>query len=116
MKTTKLVFGILSIVFSVQVFLQSFAAGVVDAIEAVGGTGGSAGLFVASLMLAGGIVDIAALNSKGGAIACVLLFCIAAIIGVTMYGVFTDLQIWSWYCILVAAINLISIATQFRDQ
>lgn len=116
MKTAKLVFGILSIVFSVLVLLQSFAAGVVDVIEGAGGTGGSAGLFVAILMLAGGIVNIAARNSKGGAIACVILFCIAAIIGVTMYGVFTDLQIWSWYCILVAAINLVSIATQFRNQ
>lgn len=116
MKTAKLVFGILSIVFSMMVLFQSCAAGLVDAIEASGGTGGSAGLMVGILMLAGGIVDIAARNSKGGAIACVILFCIAAVIGVTMYGVFTDLQIWSWYCILVAAINLISIATQFRNQ
>lgn len=116
MKTAKLVFGILSIVFSIMVLFQSCAAGLVDAIEASGGTGGSAGLLVGILMLAGGIVNIAARNSKGGAIACVVLFCIAGIIGVTMYGVFTDLQIWSWYCILVAAINLISIATQFKNQ
>lgn len=116
MKTAKLVFGILSIVFSIMVLFQSCAAGLVDAIEASGGTGGSAGLLVGILMLAGGIVNIAARNSKGGAIACVVLFCIAGIIGVTMYGVFADLQIWSWYCILVAAINLISIVTQFKNQ
>ena len=116
MKTAKLVFGILSIVFSMMVLFQSCAAGLVDAIEASGGTGGSAGLMVGILMLAGGIVDIAARNSKGGAIACVILFCIAGIVGATMYGVFGDLQIWSWYCILVAAINLISIATQFKNR
>lgn len=116
MKTAKLVFGILSILFSIMVLFQSCAAGLLDAMQGVGGTGGSAGSLVAVLMLAGGIVNIAARNSKGGAIACVVLFCVAGIIGATMYGVFMDLQIWSWYCILVAAINLISIVTQFKNQ
>ncbi len=116
MKTAKLVFGIISIVLSVLVLFQSCAAGLVDAVEASGGTGGSAGLLVGLLMLSGGIVNIVTRKSKGGAIACVVMFGLAGLIGVTMYGIFTDLQIWGGYCALVAIINLASIFTQFKEK
>ena len=71
---------------------------------------------VGLLMLSGGIVNIVTRKSKGGAIACVVMFGLAGLIGVTMYGIFTDLQIWGGYCALVAIINLASIFTQFKEN
>ena len=53
MKTWKLVSGILSMILFVIVTFQSCAAGVANSLEANGETSGSAGVFVAILMLAG---------------------------------------------------------------
>lgn len=114
MKTAKLVLGILSIVFSVMVLFQSCAAGMVDTIQDVGGTSGSAGMIVGILMLAGGIVQIVTRSSKGGAIACFIMFGLAGVVAELMYGVFADLIIWGAYCLIVAIVNLLSLYTQFR--
>ena len=83
MKVWKLVSGILSIILFVFVSFQSCAAGVSNALEANGEASGSAGIIVAILMLAGGIVSIATRKSlgKGGNIALIVLFGLAAIIG-----------------------------------
>lgn len=116
MRTAKLVFGILSIVFSVMVLFQSCAASMVDALQAVGGTGGAAGSVAGVLILAGGIVNIAARDSKGGAIACMMIFSLAGLVALTMHGVFTDLVIWGYYCIIVALLNTVSVFTQFRGR
>ena len=53
MKTWKLVSGILSIVLFVLVSFQSCAAGMVNTIEDNGEVGGSAGIIVAIMLLAG---------------------------------------------------------------
>lgn len=70
--------------------IQSCAAGVSNALEANGEASGSAGIIVAILMLAGGIVSIATRKSlgKGGNIALIVLFGLAAIIGFAGYGSF----------------------------
>lgn len=65
MKVWKLVSGILSIILFVFVSFQSCAAGVSNALEANGEASGSAGIIVAILMLAGGIVSIATRKSLG---------------------------------------------------
>ena len=76
MKTWKLVSGVLSIILFFIVALQSCAAGMVNAMEANGGSSGSAGILVGILMLAGGIVSIASRNAigNGGNIAILILF------------------------------------------
>lgn len=111
MKVWKLVAGILSIVLFGVVMLQSCAAGVVDAVEASGGTSGSAGVVVGILMLAGGIVSIATRNSsgKGGNIALIILFGLAALTGFAGYGSYGDLVVWSVWCLinaLIAAVDM----------
>ena len=55
MKTWKLVSGILSIIMFVFVTFQSCAAGISNSIEDNGEVGGSAGIIVAIMLLAGGI-------------------------------------------------------------
>lgn len=67
----------LIIVLFIVVAFQSCAAGVVNTIEENGQSSGSAGIIVAVVMLAGGIVSVATRNSerKGGNIAFIILFC-----------------------------------------
>ena len=62
MKTWKLVSGIISIVLFAFVMFQSCAAGISNSLEANGESGGSAGVIVAIMLLAGGIVSIATRN------------------------------------------------------
>ena len=113
MKTWKLVSGILSIVLFVFVAFQSCAAGVSNALEANGEVSGSAGIIVAILMLAGGIVSVVTRKSekKGGNIALIILFGLAALIGFTNYGSYSDLAIWSGWCLINAILAIVAIIT-----
>ncbi|MCI8692371.1 MAG: hypothetical protein HFH91_06435 [Lachnospiraceae bacterium] len=110
MKTWKLVSGILSTVIFLVVMFQSCAAGIVDAIENAGGTSGAAGIVVGILMLSGGIVSIVTRDSakKGGDIALMILFGLAAFFGFVGYGNYSDLVIWSFWCLICAILALVS--------
>ena len=111
MKTWKLVSGILSIILFAFVMFQSCAAGVVNTLENNGGSSGTVGAFVGVLMLAGGIVSIATRKSvkKGGNIALIILFGLAAVSGFIGYGNYSDLIIWSVWCLINAVIAVISL-------
>lgn len=110
MKTWKLVSGIISIILFLIVMFQSCAAGLVNAIEENGESSGSAGLLVSIMMLAGGIVSIATRKGgKGGNIALIVLFGIAALVGFTMAGSFADLAIWAGWCLICAVLAIISL-------
>lgn len=94
MKTWKLVSGILSIILFVFVSFQSCAAGISNTLEANGEAGGSAGIVVAILLLAGGIVSIATRNGgKGGNIAIIVLYGIGALLGFALAGSYADLNV-----------------------
>ena len=112
MKTWKLVSGILSIVLSVFVMFQSSAAGLLNALDGSKESSGTAGLFVAFLMIAGGIVSIAVRKkiSNGGNIALIVIFGLAALIGfVSAAGKFKDLYFWASWCLLLAVLAIICI-------
>lgn len=111
MKTWKLVSGILSIIFFVVVTFQSCAAGVANALEENGSSSGSVGVFVAILMLAGGIVSVASRKSvkKGGNIALLILFGLAALMGFAGYGNYSDLVIWSIWCLINAVLAVVAL-------
>ena len=113
MKTWKLVSGILSIILFVFVAFQSCAAGVGNVLAENGESGGSAGIIVAVLLLAGGIVSICA--RKGGRglnIALIVIFGIGAVVGFTMAGSFADLNIWAGWCLINAVLAVVSIVKQ----
>ena len=118
MKVWKLVSGILSIVLFVLVAFQSCAVGVYNTIMESEEVSGSAGIIVAILMLAGGIVSIATRNAagKGGNIALIVLFGLAALIGFTNYGSFSDLAIWSGWCVINAILAIVAIVTGKKSQ
>ena len=113
MKTWKLVSGILSIILFVFVAFQSCAAGVGNALAENGESGGSAGITVAVLLLAGGIVSICA--RKGGRglnIALIVIFGIGAVVGFTMAGSFADLNMWAGWCLINVVLAVVSIVKQ----
>ena len=118
MKIWKLVSGILSIVFTVIVLFQSCAAGFVNAVEENGEMSGSAGIFVGILLLVSGIVSIVVRNSrgKGGNIALIILFGLAAVIGLTMAGNYLDLQVWGGWCALCAFLAFVSLFLKPKEE
>ena len=110
MKIWKLVSGILSMILFVLVAVQSCAAGMVNTLENNGGSSGSVGFFVGILMLAGGIVSVATRKSqgKGGNIALVILFGLAALMGFAGYGNYSDLVIWAFWCLNNAILAVVA--------
>lgn len=110
MKTWKLVSGILSIILFALVTFQSCAAGIANTLEENGESSGSAGIIVAIMLLAGGIVSIATRKGgKGGNIALIVLFGIAAIVGFTMAGSYADLKIWAGWCLINVIVAIIAL-------
>lgn len=118
MKIWKLVSGILSIVLSVLVFMQSGLAGIANTLEENGEVGGSAGLIVAILMLTTGIVSIAVRKSKkkGGNIAIIVLSGIAAGLGFAGAGSYSDLKVWSAWCLILLVMAVIALVTTKKDK
>ena len=117
MKTWKLVSGILSIILFVLVSFQSCAAGLGNAIAETGESSGSAGLLVAIMLLAGGIVSISTRKgSKGGNIALIVLFGLGALVGFAMAGSFGDLNIWAGWCLINAIVAIISLVKGKKMQ
>lgn len=111
MKTWKLVAGILSIILFVVIMVQSCAAGAVNALEENGGSSGSVGAICGILVLTGGIVSVATRKSegKGGNIALIIIFGLAAVIGFAGHGNYGDLVIWSIWAAINALLALIAI-------
>lgn len=103
MKVSKLVAGILLIVLSVFIVFQSGVAGLGNAISGNGQVSGSAGVLLAIMFLASGIVYLATRKktSLGGDIACMIMLVIAALMGWTNAGSYSDLLIWSWLGFIV---------------
>jgi FtsH-binding integral membrane protein len=118
MKVWKLVSGILSCILFVLVAFQSCAAGIANTLEDNGEVSGSAGILVAILMLAGGIVSIATRKSKkkGGNIALIVLFGLAALMGFANYGSYSDLAIWSGWCLINAVLAVVAILMNRKNK
>lgn len=111
MKTAKLVTGIICMVLTAFVLFQSCAAGLGNTLSQNGEASGTAGVLLAFLMLAGGIIQVATRNStgKGGTIAALIVFLLAAVIGFTNAGSYSDLNIWAAWCLILSLLNLICV-------
>jgi hypothetical protein len=111
MKVFKLVSGILSIVFSVVVLFQSAAAGLGESLGGASTSDGALGIFVAILMLSGGIVSIAVRGMKknGGNIAIVVIYLLSALFAFTGGSYFKDLSVWGSFCLIIAVLAIIDI-------
>lgn len=117
MKTWKLVSGILSIVLCLFTGFQSCAAGMANTLSENGELGGSAGLIVTIMLLAGGIVSIATRQgSKGGNVAIIVLYGIGALFGFTLAGSYSDLYIWSFWCLICAVLAIVSLVKGKKSE
>ena len=103
MKTAKLVIGVLSIVLTMVVLFQSCAATVGDALANEGGTSGGVGMAVALLMLVAGIVAIAARNSRGGSIFCIIAYALAGVYEYVHKNLIKHVRVafYLWNCSIV---------------
>ncbi len=118
MKTWKLVSGILSCVLFIFVSLQSCAAGLSNILEGNKEISGTAGITVSILMLTGGIVSIITRKSlkKGGNIALIILFGLAALIGFAFYGSYSDLAIWFGWCLINVIFSIIAAIRLYKNS
>ena len=114
MRTWKLVAGILSILFSLIVIVQSALSGVFNFIFQNGQISGTIGLFDALLMVFGGIMSILSRNERKHMrnLYLALLFGIAAYLAVTYAGNYQDLKVWASWCFLNAIIGLATFIKQ----
>lgn len=108
MQTWKLVSGIISCVLFILVTFQSCAAGVANTLTENGEVGGSAGMIVSIMLLAGGIVSIVTRKKRGGNIAILILYLLGAIFGFALAGSYADLNIWAAWCLICSVLALIS--------
>ena len=106
MKTTKLVVGIIMIVVAFFISIQSVMAGMSEAFINSGGHAGTAGLIVAILYLASGIVYIATRGKDnfGPDIASLIMLLIAWILVLINAGIYKDLIIWSWLAFIIGIV------------
>ena len=107
MKTAKLIIGIISIVLFMVIAFQSCAAGLGNALEGNDESSGSAGFFVALCMLIAGIVGICTRKGIVGGFVCGAFYAFGGIIGITNYGSYSDLQIWSILCFIFAVVFIV---------
>ena len=106
----RLVMGILAILMSLLVMLQSCAVAGLGALVGSDEAGGAVGvLLVAPMVLAAGIVDIATCGSreKAGSIASVVLYALAALCGFASAGSYTDMNIWATAALIFAIVDVV---------
>lgn len=103
MKVTKLVVGIIQIVLSLIILLQSCAVGIGNSMSNSNDAGGSAGFLVAILFMAAGIVYIVTrkMEKLGGDIAGLVLMVIIWIMAISNAKVYSDLQVWGWLALII---------------
>lgn len=90
------------------VSFQSCAAGLGNSITGNGEVSGSARIIVAIMLLTGGIVSVSTRKSgKGGDIAIIFLYGIGAFLGFILAGIYSDLRVWTFWCLVCAIISII---------
>ena len=113
MPVAKLCLGIISIALSLLVLFQSYIVLVSNTFADNGSTEASFGMLIAICLLTAGIVAIAARRSRGGAVASMLLYGIAAYTGaIAPVEAFTDIIVWTWVCAVLCLIFFVSIFSQ----
>lgn len=101
-----------------MVLFQSCAAGVANVLGDKNEYSGLVGFLVSILMISGSIVMIATRKEKkqGGSIATIIIFLIAAMIGFPNAGSFSDLKIWSIFCIIIAFMNVFAMFIMQKNR
>lgn len=101
--------GIISIILSVFVGLQSMIAGLGNTLSQNNEIGGSTGFLLSILLLIAGITVLASKGAKGMLIFSMLLYAIGGLLGFVGAGSYSDLVIWSVISLLFAVLLLFQI-------
>lgn len=114
----KLVIGIISVVLSFVIGLQSFTVLIDNALSPNKDMSGMIGFLVAFLILIAGIVGIITQNSKelGGTIACIALYGISTMTSFFVTITFLSLKIWGVIALLFALVHLFSLIYSKKDM
>ena len=116
MKTWRLVSGILCCVLSSYIVFQSLAAGVFIALSGSNDLGASAGIVVAGLVLAAGVVSIVARKGgKGSNISLMALFAIAAWMAFSHAKIYQDLMVWGGWCVVCCAVAVVNFVLGYGE-
>ena len=108
--TMRLIIGILSILISIIVGLQSCAAGLGEALADSKSSGGAAGMILGFFMLAAGIITVAARKTKGGTITSIVIYVIGGIVAaVNKSEIYGDLIVWTVLSFIFAVLLIISL-------
>ena len=112
MRAIKTIFGILSIVFVMLIWLQSCTVGVINTVSESSNDAGTAGAVVGFALLIGGICGLVTRDSRIGGIITSLCYFFGAILGSsTDAGDFKDLEIWTKFAAICGVIFLIGAFT-----
>lgn len=104
MKKLRIAIGVFTIILSLLVLFQSFAASAIEEAS----SSASAGLKLGACFIMGGIIVIAARRYKSGVIVAGIIYALGGIFGITNIGVFEDLLLWSVFAFVFAGILIIS--------
>ena len=95
MKTAKLIVGIISIVLSLLIGLQSCAAGLGTALSSNGEISGTAGILLAIAFIIAGIIAVCTRNGGKGGYVSAAFYVIFGLIALISAGSYADLNIWA---------------------
>ncbi len=115
MKTARMIIGIISMVLFLIIGLQSCAAGLGNAMAENGEISGSAGIFLAFLMLIAGIIGVAGKKSKGASVTAGIFYAVGGLLGISNAGSFSDLKVWSVLSFIFAAVFVITGIMQKKE-
>lgn len=115
MRIWKIISGILSIAIAALVAFPSFFS---ELLHITGQATGGAGMAVAAMLLAGGIISIAASRGSMAAdIALICLYGLGSLVGFTMAGTYDSLLLWALWCLLCAALAVVDFfVSYFSDD
>lgn len=116
MRTAKLIVGIVSMVLTFIIFLQSCAVSIGDAMTGSESASGGAGIIVGLFMLIAGIVAVSTRKSRGGGIFCLILYGIAGLVGISNADTYPDLMVWGVLALIFALIFLIAVITHTKEN
>lgn len=94
--------GILSIMISIIVGLQSLMAGLANTLSDNGETGGSVGILLSFILLTAGVILLASKGAKGMLTFSMIFYLLGGLLGLIGAGSYKDLVIWSAISLLFA--------------
>lgn len=117
MKILKRIVGVLSLFIAYEVMSMARLAAFGDALLTGGsGTSGSSATMVSMLLLVAGVLALIFAAKQWANIACMVLYVLGGLVGITTKGVYQDLIIWGFVSIVFAIPFLISFLKTRKAQ